>query len=309
MDDLFRSNQEEKLRILSVPLTAIAADPEQPRTVFSDESIDDLAASLNQDGLIQPIEVVQIGRNQYRIIHGERRWRAASSLNWESIPAIVRQNEYDKVTKFVRQLVENIQREDLNDVDRAAGLIRLKEMMTVESSAEAADKKTWRKTTWADVAGRIGFTRQRVNQLTRLLKLPDEIQQSIIDGLLSERDTRVFHGLTPRQQRALHRARIVNGSLSQAETVRVAKFIKANPTENVTEAIQVIRQGDDLVAKNKREVTHAKNLRETRKIHKSLIEIEVGKGRSADTKQLLQELTSIRATVDDLLKQLKKSKA
>ena len=304
LDSLFSEHNEERYRIQSVSVDAIEADPSQPRTVFDDSTLDNLAESIKLDGLIQPIEVVQIGRNRYQIVHGERRWRASKSAGLDTIPAMVRRNDYDEVTKFVRQMVENIQREDLNDVDRAAGLVRLKEMMAVEVEA-GDDKKTWQKTTWTDVAKRMGYTRQRVNQLTKLLKLPTEIQQSIMEGALSERDTRIFHGMTNRQQRALHRARVIDGTLSQAETRRVADYIKRGETDSVSDAIQAVQGGTDRQVKSDPERRHAANSRNMKQLHKSLDSLEVGKGDSAENQSLLADLESARINLDRLISQVK----
>src|SRR5690606_7043256 len=111
---------------------------------FSADSLTELSESIRQDGVIQPIEVTEVRPNQYLIVHGERRWRAAKMAGLETIPAVVRRLDYDETTRFVRQLVENIQREDLNDVDRAAGLLRLRDLMQEElgkaqQASEAAD--------------------------------------------------------------------------------------------------------------------------------------------------------------------------
>lgn len=301
LDTLFSPESAERMRIMQVPVKAIAPDPAQPRTVFDEQSLNDLASSLSKDGLIQPIEVIQIGRSEYQIVHGERRWRAASRLGWEKIPAIVRRQDYDQVTKFVRQMVENIQREDLNDVDRAAGLVRLKELIQVESDTEAAaNKKTWKKTTWSDVADRMGYSRQRVSQLTKLLQLPDEIQQSIIEGALSERDTRIFHNLTARQQRALHRARVVDGVLSQAETKRVADYIRSGETQSVTDAIQVVQAGTDKVAKTDIERLSEKNRRNVARLVKSLDEISA-EIPASEKNELLSELHKAQSKLQYLI--------
>lgn len=243
--DLFTSEPDARARLQDVPIEAIEPDPRQPRTTFDDGSLSDLAHSLQQDGLIQPIEVIQIDRGRYRLVHGERRWRAAQRVGWTTISAIVRQRDYDEVTRFVRQLVENIQREDLNDIDRAAGLVRLRDMLQEELNAQAErGQEPWSsRATWAKVAERLGYTRQRVSQLTRLMQLPEPIQQSIIDGTISERDTRIYHGLTPRQQRALHRARVVEGMLTQGDAKRVADYLKQGESRSVEDAIQAVLHG------------------------------------------------------------------
>ncbi len=307
LDSLFSADSAERTRIMSVAVLSVEPDPSQPRTVFDDESLSDLAASLELDGLIQPIEVVQIGRNQYRIVHGERRWRAASKNGWETIPAIVRQRDYDSVTKFVRQMVENIQREDLNDVDRAAGLVRLKDLMQEETIAGSDEsKQTWRKTTWADVADRMGYSRQRVSQLTRLLQLPQEVQTSIIEGALSERDTRIFHGLTNRQQRALHRARVVDGVLSQAETKRTADYIKRGETQSVKDAIEAVQSGRDTIKKSDSELASEKNRRSISQLQKALGGISAETLPASEKSTLINDLKQIQRDVKTILDSLSK---
>ena len=118
--------QSSGLQLLAIRIDAIQPDRLQPRQTFADDSLKELSDSIRQDGVIQPIEVTEVAPGQYVIVHGERRWRAAQLAGLETIPAIVRRRNYDEVTRFVRQLVENMQREDLNDVDRAVGLTPLR---------------------------------------------------------------------------------------------------------------------------------------------------------------------------------------
>ena len=243
--------QPAGLQLLAVRLEAIRPDPDQPRRTFPEDSLSELSESIRQDGVIQPIEVTEISPHQYMIVHGERRWRAAQIVGLETIPAVVRRRDYDSGTRLVRQLVENIQREDLNDIDRAAGLLRLKEVMQVEMDAaisEAAatanerERQTpWSRTiTWAKVGKRLGYTRQRIHQLIRLLDLPKGIKEDVRQGKLSERETRIYHGLRKRQQEALHRARY-RENLSQSEVRSVARYLKEEPTGSVSRAIDEVR--------------------------------------------------------------------
>ncbi len=250
LEKLFTTDQDTEqasgLQLMAVRVDAIMPDPMQPRSVFPEESLQELSDSIRQDGVIQPIEVTQIGAEQYMIVHGERRWRASQLAGLETIPAIVRRRNYDEVTRFVRQLVENIQREDLNDVDRAAGLLRLRELLQEElNKAQAEGVKTdepWgSKFTWAKVAKRLGYSRQRVHQLIQLLKLPDEIKEAVQDGTLSERETRIYQGLPMPTQRALHRARMAE-DVAPFEMKKLARQLKADPQMSVPEAIGVIRQ-------------------------------------------------------------------
>jgi ParB family chromosome partitioning protein len=249
LEKLFTTDEDVEqasgLQLLAIRLEAIEADPDQPRRTFPEESLHELRDSILQDGVIQPIEVAQVGPDRFLIVHGERRWRAAKMAGLETIPAIVRRRDYDEITRFVRQMVENIQREDLNDVDRAAGLLRLRDLMQEElTAAEAGDTsdQPWAsKITWAKVGKRLGYSRQRIHQLIQLLKLPEEIKNDVRSGALTERDTRVYQGLKFAHQQSLHQVRMA-GELSQAEIRQVARYLKATPQQSVPEAILIVRQ-------------------------------------------------------------------
>ncbi len=238
--------QASGLQLLALRVDAIQPDPDQPRNTFPEESLQELSESIRQDGVIQPIEVTEIRPNLYVIVHGERRWRAARMAGLTTLPAVVRRRDYNQVTRFVRQLVENIQREDLNDVDRAAGMIRLRDLLQEELNRarveDTASDKPWaNKITWAKVGDRLGYSRQRIHQLIKLLNLPDEIKEAVREGKLSERDTRVYQGLRPSQQRALHRA-LMAGDLSSAEMRQVARLLKDAPNLTVHQAIRLLKE-------------------------------------------------------------------
>lgn len=238
------AEQAAGLQLLAVRVDAIDPDPDQPRSTFNDAGLLELAESIRQDGVIQPIEVTQSSPGRYLIVHGERRWRASQLAGLGTIPAVVRRRDYDDVTRFVRQVVENIQREDLNDVDRAAALLRLRKLMQEELDATQAGLpptgEPWGgKVTWAKVGNRLGYSRQRIHQLIQLLDLPDEIKEAVRGGLLTERDTRVYQGLTPVQQRALHRARLA-GDLNSGEVRQIARLLREAPEMTVAAAARLL---------------------------------------------------------------------
>ncbi|MBE2200161.1 MAG: ParB/RepB/Spo0J family partition protein [Anaerolinea sp.] len=239
--------QASGLVLLSLKVNAIQPDPNQPRNTFVEETLEELAESIRQDGVIQPIEVTEVRANQYMIVHGERRWRAAQLAGLEAIPAVVRRRNYDEITRFVRQLVENIQREDLNDVDRAYGMVRLRDLMQAELNAQiaegmAAGKPHAHSVSWAKVGERLGFTRQRASQIIQLLDLPDEIKDAVRDGRISERDTRILRGLKPSQQRALFRA-LEAGDVDAKAYRQVARYLKEEAPElTVHEAIRILEK-------------------------------------------------------------------
>ena len=251
LERLFASGDDVEqaagLQLLALRIDAIRPDPYQPRRTFPEESLQELSESIRQDGVIQPIEVTQARSGQYMIVHGERRWRAAQMAGLDTIPAVVRRRDYDEVTRFVRQLVENLQREDLNDVDRAYGMVRLRDLMQEELDAEIAEgivsgKPHSKTMSWAKVSERLGFTRQRASQLIQLLDLPEEIKDAVRQGSISERDTRILKGLKASQQRALYRA-LEAGDVTSAEYKQVARYLKNEaPGQTVHEAIRVMHR-------------------------------------------------------------------
>ncbi len=254
--------QAAGLQLLAVRLDAIDPDPDQPRSTFNEDSLRELSESIRQDGVIQPIEVTQSTPGRYLIVHGERRWRAAQLAGLETIPAVVRRRDYDEVTRFVRQVVENIQREDLNDVDRAAALLRLRKLMQEELDSARRDRggaggptkdEPWAgKVTWSKVGGRLGYSRQRIHQLIQLLDLPDEIKDAVRDGALSERDTRVYQGLTAVQQRALHRARMA-GEMDAGDVRAIARLLREAPEMSVASAARLLKESGGRRAGDRRQ--------------------------------------------------------
>jgi ParB family chromosome partitioning protein len=243
--------QAAGLQLVAVRLDAIDPDPDQPRSTFNEDGLRELSESIRQDGVIQPIEVTQSTPGRYLIVHGERRWRAAQLAGLETIPAVVRRRDYDEVTRFVRQVVENIQREDLNDIDRAAALLRLRKLMQEELDTARRERggaggptkdEPWAgKVTWSKVGGRLGYSRQRIHQLIQLLDLPEEIRDAVRDGLLSERDTRVYQGLSAVQQRALHRARL-SGEMDAGDVRAIARLLREAPEMSVASAARLLKE-------------------------------------------------------------------
>jgi ParB/RepB/Spo0J family partition protein len=166
----------------------IEPDPDQPRNHFDEDALNDLATSIRAEGILQPIAVrYDEPRDIYVIIHGERRWRAAGIAGLESIPAVVRDIPEDR--RLIQQLVENIVREDLNALDRAAALRALKQQMGDPA--------------WDTVAEAVGIRRSRLFQLLGTEKLESAVQEALRRGIVSEKQTRMIHGLPEDIQRDL----------------------------------------------------------------------------------------------------------
>jgi ParB family chromosome partitioning protein len=168
-----------------IRLEDIEPNPEQPRTRFDDVSLGELSASIRAHGLLQPIVVRELGTGRYRLVAGERRWRAARLAGLDRIPALVR--ETDDANAIVLALVENLQREDLNPIDEAHGYEAL---MEVAGASQV------------DVAERVGKDRSTVANALRLLDLPPDVQDMLRAGRLSAGHGRALLALgTPEDRR------------------------------------------------------------------------------------------------------------
>lgn len=218
VDSFFVDNRPQAAGVIDmqsakeIRLDRIIADPHQPRRTFDQDRLEELAASIGSEGVLQPIVVrYESDQDLYVIVHGERRWRASQLAGLPTIPAMVREVDGDRL--LIQQLMENIVREDLNAVDRAAALQGLKSQMT--------------DATWDQVAAAVGIKRSRLFQLIGTTKLPDLVQEDIQAGRLSEKQTRPLHGLLTGHQLAL-RDLILSGNLTVEETARLARMLRAS---------------------------------------------------------------------------------
>lgn len=186
----------EGSRVQQIPVADIEPNPFQPRMNIDEAGIEELKRSIQEKGVIQPIVVRRLEGGRYQIVIGERRWRAVKEAGMETIPAIVR--EVSSAEEMIElALVENIQREDLNPIDEANAYKVLMEECNL---------------TQEEVAKRVGKDRSTVANLLRLLKLPDEVQERILDGELSMGHARALLSLEdPEEQVRLCREIIKNG--------------------------------------------------------------------------------------------------
>ena len=178
-DDEIPKNKQ----IQDLELDKIVPNRYQPRREFSDDSIKELAETLDKDGLLQPIVVREDG-DQYEIIAGERRYRAAQSLGWTTIPAIVKNMDDEQAASLA--LIENLQREDLNPIDEAKAYTNLMKLNDLTQTALAKD---------------MGKSQSYVANKLRLLKLGDDVQQALIDGKITARHGRALIGLSDEDQK------------------------------------------------------------------------------------------------------------
>ena len=216
---LFGENIEVKSKpmaeMVEIALSDIIPNPTQPRTEFDEEALKELADSIRQLGLIQPITVKREGE-KYIIISGERRWRASEKAGLKRVPAYIR--EVDDTTLHAMALVENIQREDLNAIEISLGMQRLVEECGLTQEA---------------LAERLGKKRSTVANYLRLLNLPEEIQFAIKGGIISMGHAKALVAVESKSKQLSLLKRCIKNNLSVRqleELVRLTSEAKPKAT-------------------------------------------------------------------------------
>lgn len=196
-----RYGQKQEGQPTEIPVTLIDPNPYQPRTRFDREELEELKRSIAASGVLQPIVVRPVGE-RYQVVVGERRLRAAREMGMERIPAVLRRVGDEELLELA--LIENIQRSDLNPIEKARAYRRLIQEFGLKP---------------AQVAERVGQDRSTVSNFIRLLELPKEVQDLVAQGALSMGHARALMGLTdPAGQRELARRIAQEGlSVRQAE--------------------------------------------------------------------------------------------
>ena len=202
--------------INEIPIDQIEANPNQPRREFEETALNELAQSIGEIGIVVPITLRQIGEHKYQIIAGERRWRASQIAGLTSLPAYIRTIKDEEVMEMA--LVENIQREDLNDIEIALAYEHL-----LETSGMTQEK----------MSKRVGKSRTAVTNYLRLLKLPAQVQMALQNKSISMGHARALLSLdSPAQQIRLFKVIQKNGySVRQVEDlVKSTKESEENPS-------------------------------------------------------------------------------
>ena len=205
----------------------IAANPYQPRCNFDEEKLQELAASIKEFGVVQPVVVRKKGRS-YELVAGERRLRAAGLAGLTKVPAIVK--DYDDAKMMEIALIENIQRHDLNPIEEAQGLRRLMQefKLTQEQTAE-----------------KVGRSRSAVTNILRLLNLPEQVQAHIINGVLTMGQAKQLLGLPKQEQMCEVAEAIIANGWSSRMTEEVVRKLKEG------KKLKIVRELVEEEAKNK----------------------------------------------------------
>jgi len=186
-----------------IPLDRISANPYQPRKMFNERSIEELTRSVREHGIVQPLVVTRTSDNRYRLIAGERRFRAAQKAGLQSVPAVIKDLKHEG-DALQLALIENIQREDLNPMEEASAYHQLHDEFGL---------------TQEEISKRVGKERSTVANFLRLIKLPDSVKQRLASGQLSMGHARALLSLDSAKKQEQLADRIVKNSLNvrQAE--------------------------------------------------------------------------------------------
>jgi len=197
-----------------IPVARVSPNPHQPRQSIPEESLAELAASIREHGVIQPLVVTQLG-DEYQLIAGERRWRAAQLAGLTTIPAIIKETTPQQMLELA--LVENVQRADLNPLEEAGAYRQLMDDFGL---------------TQEEVATRVGKSRTAVANIVRLLRLPDDVKAALAAGRISEGHARALLALP------------TAGLQRQALAVIEARGLNVRQTEELVRRMQLESEAD-----------------------------------------------------------------
>ena len=249
---------EEKVEkpVDEVALHDIEPNPDQPRTNFKQDEIEELAASIKKDGLLQPIVVRPMSSGKYQIIAGERRWQACRFLKLEKVPVRIREADEDKALELA--LIENIQRSDLNPIEEAYGYRRLMERMNLTQS---------------EVAQVVSKGRSTIANALRLLELPEEAQQLLFEEKVTAGHARAILSIPTAEGRKKLTEKLLNEKLSVRETEAIARLMAGKKDAESSSPRVPTPASFKKVAKTLRDVLHT-NVRVKTVQGKNKIEIE-----------------------------------
>ena len=202
--------------VKTIPVTSILPNPRQPRTQFDEGELADLAQSIKEHGVIQPLVVNEIGDGKYQLIAGERRLRAAQMAGLNDVPAITRQANDRELLELA--LIENVQREDLSPLEAAEAYKNLEETFNL---------------THEEISKRVGKNRTSVTNTIRLLKLPGEVQKSLLEKKITEGHARVLLALPTAQAQISAMNHIINNGLNVRQTEEYVRSLTGEKKQGI----------------------------------------------------------------------------
>ena len=208
--------EDPKTSEILLKINQVEPNRDQPRKEFDEDALLELADSIKQFGILQPL-LVQKKKDYYEIIAGERRWRAAKLAGLKEVPVLIKSYTDQEIVEI--SLIENIQRENLNPIEEAMAFKRLLEEFHLKQD---------------EVAERVSKSRTAVTNSMRLLKLSDKVKQMIIDDMISTGHARALLAIEDEEQQYLLATKIFDEKLSVRETEKLVKSLK-NPKKEVKE--------------------------------------------------------------------------
>jgi len=198
-------------RVEKIPIDKLATSPYQPRKHFDESALKELAESIKNHGIVQPLVVTPIKDGKYTLIAGERRWRAAEIAGLQTVPAIIRSSK--ELEQLELALIENVQRVDLSPLEQAVSIERLHEQFSMS---------------YDDIAKRLGKAHSTVNNTVRLLRLPEDAREALAKGQISEGHSRAILALKGDSERQTYLLKtIIEQGWSVRQAERFVTSVKA----------------------------------------------------------------------------------
>jgi ParB family chromosome partitioning protein len=262
--------------VIEVDIDLLSPNEKQPRVQIDDVKLEELAQSIKENGVIQPILVQKIG-DLYRIIAGERRWRAAQRAGLLRVPIIVRNVPIEDERQVLQlALIENIQREDLNPIDEAVAYQRLADEFGL---------------THDQIAAAVGKDRSSVANYVRLLKLADEVRADLAAGRLTMGHARALLALTDHVKQREASREVISRGLSVRETEALAKRIASPPQPRIVKAETPVNDVHTRAAEDRLRFALGTKVRIVRRAQGGTIEIEFGS--EAELNRIYEHITKI----------------
>ena len=208
-----KNEEQNGIKLKEIKLADVVPNIKQPRKLMDEDKLVELAESIREHGVVQPIVVRPLGAGDYELIAGERRWRACLSLGMEKIPAIIR--EYDDLEATAVALIENIQRENLNPLEEAMAYKVLMDDFGL---------------TQEDVSKRVGKSRPFVGNMVRLLTLPPDIKNMMAEGKISTGHARAILAIEDKKKQIKLAGRIIEKQLNVRQTEKLVKTVTEKKT-------------------------------------------------------------------------------
>lgn len=216
VESITEITEKSKNELVDMDMALVVPTEAQPRQLFNDDTIKELAESIEKNGLLQPIVLRPMASGKYQIIAGERRYRAFKKLDRKVIPAIVRDYKDEEVDKL--QLVENVQREDLNPYDEAIAYLKLKEKYGLKQE---------------DIAKAVGKSRPYISNMTRILSLEDEILEMLKKGEITVSHAKLILSLDTKEERLKLAHKIKDAGLTVKKTEENTRKPKKEKPEDI----------------------------------------------------------------------------